>query len=436
MLEQFALATSGLLVSHWHQIVQKLISPIPGGMRSDLGAPQLPGSKSHAQRALVLASFLASRTQMSGVPASADLSVLRAVMDARGVGIATSGADLVVQGVGARAGETVTCDAGENATTARMLLSMLPLLGCQILVDGHERLRRRPMTAATAMLRAAGVEVTADHLPITADGRALPTRPDFVRVDASVTTQPASGAMLAIALAGGGVVETVAPQAVGYLELTAQVLREFGGSVECDAQQGSLSWRLGPLQALERSFRVPSDPSARSFVAVLAAMHDLPCPPNLRPSTTDRHPEWQVDGDIAKLQAAGSSDLTFKNLSQRPDCVPALAALAALRPGRTTFAGLQNLRTKESDRLLALASALCAIGVQASVDGEDLEVRGPLPKNPGLVAVQTVPDHRIVMAMALLGTVLPGGVEIDQAEAVNKSWPGYWDWLGRCAAVR
>lgn len=405
-------------------------------MRSDLGEPQLPGSKSHAQRAVLLASFLASRTHLSGVPDNADLLVLRAVMVARGVSIKEIGRDLVVQGVGARVGETVTCDAGENATTARMLLSMLPLLGCQILVDGHERLRRRPMTAATEMLRVAGVEVTADHLPITADGRVLPTRPDFVRVDASVTTQPASGAMLAIALAGGGVVETVAPQAVGYLELTAQVLREFGGSVECDAQQGSLSWRLGPLQPGERSFRVPGDPSARSFVAVLAAMHNLPCPPNLQPDTADRHPEWQVDGDIAKLRSAGSSDLTFESLNQRPDCVPALAALAALRPGRTTFAGLQNLRTKESDRLLALASALCGIGVQASVDGNDLNVRGPLPNEQGRVVVPTVPDHRIVMAMALLGTVLPGGIEIGHAEAVNKSWPGYWDWLGRCAAVR
>ncbi|MCA8952025.1 MAG: hypothetical protein KDE27_21120, partial [Planctomycetes bacterium] len=114
---------------------------------------------------------------------------------------------------------------------------------------------------------------------------------------------------------------------------------------------------------------------------------------------------------------------------------PALAMLAAQRRGRTVFRGVRNLRTKESDRVAAITAALGTLGVSTQVRVDELEVIGPIPDDGRLISVPTAADHRIVMALALLGTRLPGGIEVRNSEAVTKSWPGYWDWLGRCAEV-
>ena len=92
-------------------------------MPEDLGAPQLPGSKSHAQRALLLASFRPGQTVLRGVPDNQDLQRLATVMVSRGVTIDSLGSDLVVRGIPPRPDETVVVFAGENGTAARMLLA-------------------------------------------------------------------------------------------------------------------------------------------------------------------------------------------------------------------------------------------------------------------------------------------------------------------------
>lgn len=416
--------------------MQKRIIPNPAGVPADLAKPKLPGSKSHAQRAMLLASCLPGTCKFSGVPVSDDLAILLRALAARGVRVLGEGkGQWTVHGAAPSAGKAIRIDAGENATVARMTLSMLPLLGCSVTIDGHPRLRRRPMGAVTAMLRDAGVSCDQDTLPIHADGRGFKA-PEIVRVDASSTTQPASGAMLAVALGGGGHVEIARPGATGYLDLTAQILRSFGARVEREEHPWGLQFELSPPAGGDRQFAVPPDPSARAFVAVLAALHGTALPAGLEHRADDAHPDWAIDGDIATMTSAGPEDeVLLEGMEARPDSVPALAILASRRPGATVFRGVANLRTKESDRLAALARGLGTLGVETQVRADELIVRGPLPMDGAMVQVPTVADHRIVMALALLGTILPGGIEVENPEAVAKSWPAYWDWLGQCASV-
>ncbi|MCA8953503.1 MAG: hypothetical protein KDE27_28580, partial [Planctomycetes bacterium] len=247
--------------------MHKRITPRPDGVPADLGRPELPGSKSHAQRAMLLASCLPGRSKFTGVPVSDDLAVLLRALAARGVRVTGEGRGVWnVEGHRPAVERPVTIDAGENATVARMTLAMLPLLGCRLTVDGHPRLRRRPMGTVTALLRDAGVQCDSDMLPIQADGRGFKA-PELVHVDASVTTQPASGAMLAVALGGGGIVEIARPAAIGYLDLTAQILQSFGSHVVREEHSWGIGYELSPPAGGDRTWAVPPDPSARAFVA-------------------------------------------------------------------------------------------------------------------------------------------------------------------------
>jgi 3-phosphoshikimate 1-carboxyvinyltransferase len=82
-----------------------------------------------------------------------------------------------------------------------------------------------------------------------------------------------------------------------------------------------------------------------------------------------------------------------------------------------------------------MADALARLGAQVEESADGLAVTGPIPVHAAPVRLEDPADHRIVMALALLGTRLPGGVELCHPEAVAKSWPGFFDWVGRIGVV-
>jgi 3-phosphoshikimate 1-carboxyvinyltransferase len=101
--------------------------------------------------------------------------------------------------------------------------------------------------------------------------------------------------------------------------------------------------------------------------------------------------------------------------------------LAARGDGPSRFTGLGTLRVKESDRIAAVADGLRALGGTVET-GQDWVRVHPLPSEPRPAAIDTVHDHRIAMAFAVLGLVRPG-VSIRNPQCVRKSWPGFWDAL-------
>ena len=413
------------------------VQPRRDGVPEGLGAPRLPGCKSHAQRALLLAALTPGEHLLRGVPDGDDVATLERVLRGAGRDVQVRGEVRRLVGRAVVPGDVWHADVGENGTAARALLMLVPLLGGCLHLDGAPGLRRRPMASAVQALRSLSVACDREALPLIADGRSrvASTNGSWI-VDGSVTSQPATGAMLALALLGGGTLRVRAPRALGYLELTAGVLCAFGAAVARREDGRDVLFEVGGVRPPAGDFTVPRDASARAFVAALAAMHRVPLPTNLASTAFASHPDLGIDADLDRLVAAGTDDLHLDDLAKRPDCVPALAAVAATREGLTRFAGLANLRHKESDRLAAMAAGISAAGAAAHVEGDDLVVRGPLRVAHHPPRLPTVPDHRVVMALALLGTALPGGVVLDDTHAVAKSWPSFFAWLGRCADVR
>lgn len=347
-------------------------------------------------------------------------------------------------------GEVPTLSLADNGTALRVLAVLVPMLGRACWLDAGERLRARPLEAATAFLRRYDASVTSQW-PRLVDGRGPDGAgldwPEELRVDARTTTQVATGVLLGAAIrvalgrAAHHLVRATAPAASGYLDLTLAVMAWFG----IDAS----SWREGDDLVVDiAGYRppvgahvvtIPPDPSSHAFVAAFRAIHDLAPvaePLRARVDGGDPHPDRLIEDDLRRLLAApANAELRFTELGQRPDSFPCLAAVAALRCGRTILAGAPALRHKESDRIRAMAQVLGALGVACTEQPDGLSIEGPMPTHDQPRFVPTPADHRIVMATALLGTKIPGGVEIDNAEAVTKSWPDYFDWIARVSEV-
>jgi 3-phosphoshikimate 1-carboxyvinyltransferase len=119
-------------------------------------------------------------------------------------------------------------------------------------------------------------------------------------------------------------------------------------------------------------------------------------------------------------------EYTF-DLGNMPDMVPTLAVLGAVRPGRTIITKVPHLRLKESDRLAALAAELRKIGVRAQERVDGLVIEGNKPHG---AEIETYNDHRIAMSFAVLGLAIPG-IRIQNEDCVDKSFPGFWEELGK-----
>ena len=393
---------------------------------------QLPPSKSHAQRMLLLAAFVPGVHKLRGIGAGLDVqATLRAIRalgataEERGDVVHVRGIDCGAKPLQAR----VHC--AENGTLLRSLGVIVPALGGAVALDADEALRRRPLQPLLDAWQALGVVHGTDWPLSTVAPAVPPALPQ--RVDGRVTTQVATGLLLALALRGGGSLVVESPGSRDYLQVTAAVLRDFGFAVDVRAQGADLAFAVRGAATRNAVLDVPRDPSARCFVLALAALQELAVPPVLAVADAAEHPDAAVDADFARLRAPG--DIVLEGLAGRPDSVPALAVAAAFRRGTTHMPGLSVLRGKESDRLDQLARGITACGASCHIEDEGLVVTGPLAPPGAPAVVDCAPDHRIVMALALLGTVLPAGIRLTHAACVAKSWPTFWDWLTRVAQV-
>lgn len=419
-----------------------IVRPRRGGLPADLGPEAVPGSKSHAQRALLLAGLGAGTATIENVPDARDVEVMAQAVAALGARVERHGRAWRVRAAAVLQAAEIDCE--DNGTALRTLLMAIALVGGRARLHGSARLQQRPLREALDALAGIGLSVDASW-PLALDGTRS-ARPQRVVVEARDTSQVASGVVLGLACRaarghgdGVAVIEPPLEGARGYVDLTCRVVAAFGHRVETatrDHHVLEITVR-GARTPHDAVYSVPADASAATFVAALAAMHGRPTAPA---GASDGHPDWGALEDLSRLTAAPpDSTVRIVDLYARPDTFPALCVVAAARPGRTELDGAPALRHKESDRIAAMADGLRALSVPCDelagglvVHGRDLREHDA--KAP--VAIPAPNDHRIVMALALLGTVVPAGVSIGPRTAPAKSWPEFFAWLGRVAEVR
>jgi len=403
------------------------------------GTLDAPSSKSLTNRLLVIAALAEGKSVLSGLLESDDTVAMTSGLRALGARIEDVGGDTEVTGTSGRpvAGGTEV-NAGLSGTTLRFLAAVALLARGTVVLDGSEPLRRRPIAPLLDALGAAGAEVSSDggRPPLRISSRGLAG--GRLRVDASASSQFATGLLLVGPYADDDlIVEVVGLRELGYVRLTVATMARWGASV---GEEAPGRFRVSARDRyVSRAESVEHDASAAAHLYALAVA--------TRGSITvaNAFETAQPDGGLVEVLAAmgasfsrGPGGTTVErrgeltgvdvNLAAMPDQVPTVAALAALARGDTVIRGVEIARGHESDRITAVATELGRLGARVEEAPDGLVVHGGAPLHAG--RIDTHHDHRIAMAFTAIGAVVPG-VELSDPGCVAKTYPGFFDDVAR-----
>ena len=370
-----------------------------------------PASKSMAHRA-VLAMALADRQGiLSNLSDSQDIQATRRCVEA----LKTPRSD----------GELPFLDCGESGSTLRFVIPIALALAGGGVFTGRGRLMERPQGPYFDMFDEQGIFYEQKDGVLTIQGTLTP---GVYRLPGNVSSQFVTGLLYALPLlTGDSTIKITTPlESSGYVDMTLDMLEKFGISVE---NQNYETFRVPGNQTYQaRDIAVESDWSQAGFWYA-AAFLDNPVQPSGLNSASAQG-DKVVSELYWKLAKPGDVDI---DVSGCPDLLPPLAVMAAIRQGTTCFVNAARLRIKESDRLATVHQLLTALGGQAEEGPDSLTVHGVSAFTGG--TVDGANDHRIVMAAAIAATRANAPVTILGAEAVNKSYPSFWDDYKRLGGV-
>jgi 3-phosphoshikimate 1-carboxyvinyltransferase len=398
----------------------------------------LPGSKSITNRALVAAALAVGDTTLEGVLFADDTDAMIEGLRSLGVTIETqaSEARARVEGCGGELpGLETTVDARQSGTTGRFLTPVAALGAAPTVIDGHPQLRGRPMDDQIDALRAMGVTVEElgepGRLPLRLTG---PLRAGSLAVAADVSSQFLSGLLLAGGVHGLDARLTTAAVSRPYLDMTATVMRSFGVDVRDD---DGAAWTVGGGYTSPGTYVIEPDASAASYFLAAAAITGGRVRIEGLGSAS-----MQGDVGFAEVLARMGADVDLGadhvevrggtlrgieiDLRHISDTAPTLAVVAAFADGPTTITDIGFVKGKESDRIGAPVAELRRCGIDAEEIDGGMVIRPSGP--PAGTVFATYDDHRMAMAFALVGLVVPG-VSVRDPGCVAKTFPAYFQAL-------
>ncbi len=339
------------------------------------------------------------------------------------------------------------CRCKDSAATLRLLLPMAGISGRNIRFEGSDQLAKRPVAELLELLRAHGMTVEGDRLPLTVSGKLLPG--SYI-VSGDTTSQYISGLLLALPLLDGDSSLDIngSAKSRGYIEITLKCLEEF--QIKIDGEFGK--WKikgnqkpvlpLPPQEVLDfaklkfqRKYKKrpkPVSPGcgikcerdwsiAANYIAANSFGSDI---------QLDGLNESSLQPDKAiyeKLKALG----TEIDVGETPDIAPLLAVAACGCEKDTILTGCERLRFKESDRIENIVSMINSLGGRAETDGSSIKIHGEAGLKGGLVDPRG--DHRIAMAACIAAQICNEPVTVKGAECVSKSCINFLmdcTWLG------
>jgi 3-phosphoshikimate 1-carboxyvinyltransferase len=335
----------------------------------------------------------------------------------------------------------VRIDVGNAGTVLRFVPPAAALAAADIEFDGDPRVRQRPVAELLTGLRQAGVEIShsGGAVPFLVHGRGH-VRGGTVTIDASSSSQLVSGLMLAAPRYEQGLQICHQGERVPsaqHIAMTAAMLTAAGAEIEAQGPGDGVPdrWRIPPGRLTPGTITIEPDISnAAPFLAaalVTGGQLLLPGWPadSLQPTEQILDVLAQLGAscwhDADGLHVAGTGRISgiTADLRDMNEVAPVVAAVAALADTPSKLTGIGHMRFHESDRLAALATEIGAIGGDVTELPDGLAVR-PRPLRAGARPFDSHNDHRLVMAAAVLGLVVPG-LRIRNAETVGKTFPEF-----------
>ena len=416
------------------------------------GRVRVPGDKSISLRSLIIGAMAVGETRITGMLEGEDAFSTANAMKALGAAVERTG-DRAWRvrgvGVGGFAEPSAALDFGNSGTGCR--LAMGAVAGCPITAtfDGDASLRTRPMRRILDPLERMGARTLeireGGRLPAVVQGARDPMPVEY---QSPVPSAQVKSAVLLAGLAAPGATTVIEQEATR--DHTEKILKHFGANIRVTSfgDHGRRITLQGQPELSAAPVVVPADPSSAAFPLVAAlivpgsevVLEGVMLNP-LRGGlyTTLKEMGASIEAveqrneggeEVADLRVKAGTlkgvDVPAERAPTMIDEYPILAIAAAFAEGETRMRGLKELRVKESDRLEATAAMLRGNGVEVSIEGDDLIVRGKGRALGGGV-VATHMDHRIAMSALVMGLGSEQGVAVDDAAFIATSFPGFAD---------
>jgi len=417
------------------------------------GTITVPGDKSIGHRALLFSLLSQTPVRVLGLGDGADNGRSAKAITALGARIAKDGAALAITGTGldGMRAPTAPIDCGNSGTTIRLLCGLLAGQRFTTTLIGDESLSKRPMRRVIEPLARMGASIAgqgsgADVTPPLVVGPATgPLR-------ALDYTLPMASAQVKTAILLAGLyadAATTVTEPGPSRDHSERMLAYLGAPLVVRGRTTTVDTRGWDRRLAASGFEVPGDPSSAAFLVAaalvagagevrlpgictnptrtgfldaIAAMGGQVALEDARTAGPEPTATLVVRGPARELRATEiAGDLAVRSIDE----LPILAVLAARARGTTVVRDAEELRVKESDRIATTCAMLRAFGIACEVrpDGFTVEGRPDRPLDPARVHAEG--DHRIAMAAAVAGLVASGPSEIDDADNVATSYPGF-----------
>jgi 3-phosphoshikimate 1-carboxyvinyltransferase len=396
------------------------------------GSIEIPASKSQTIRAVVIASLAQGQSRIMNPLDSGDTHSAVVACRALGAEIET-GEDWVVRGFGGNPKlHESKIDVGNSGTSLRLTTSVAALQEEEVIFDGDASLRSRPLQPLLDALNNLGAKAYSLEnngcCPISVKGRMRGGKTEV----SGVTSQYLSSLLISTPLLEEDTeIRVIDLHEKPYVEMTLTWLDEQQINYE---REGWEIFRVRGRQSYHQfDKRVPGDFSSATFPLCAAVI----TPSHLMLKGLDMN-DTQGDKEVITMLRKMGAGIQIKkegilvdsselmgcelDLNNTPDALPALAVVGCYAKGETILKNVAQARIKETDRIKVMATELSKMGAEIEEMKDGLIIQQSELKG---TRVSGYHDHRVVMALSLAGMMAQGETEIDSAESVDITFPGY-----------
>ena len=409
----------------------------------------IPGSKSVTNRALILAAQAVGTSKLRRPLVSRDSELMVGGLKALGLSIneKQENGDLIFEVTGGSLKGPAKIDVGNAGTVMRFLPPLAALADGEISFDGDPRSHERPLGPVIKALEELGISINHGGryaLPLTmrnlSGGK---IRGGEIEIDASASSQFLSALLLIAPSTELGITAKHiggALPSMPHIEMTVQMLRDFGAKVTVDKDKNT--WRVEPGKLIAQDLVIEPDLSnAAPFMSIAmvcggsVTIADWPKQTTqpgdqLREIFTKMGAQVEfVSGETGGLKITGGAihgiDVDLHDVGE---LTPAIAALCALADSPSYLQGIGHLRLHETDRLAALHAEISALGGDVIEEPTALRIN-PKPLHAGVF--HTYEDHRLATSGATIGLVVEG-IQVENIATTRKTipdFPGLWSSL-------